>query len=58
LLYKRGVHVFGKEENFYSWMGAKSIALGGVRPKDLLDNSFGISMVYDELGRIEHGIFA
>ncbi len=58
LLYKRGVDVFGNDENFYSWMGTKSIALGGVRPKDLLDTSFGISMVYDELGRIEYGIFA
>jgi len=58
LLYKKGVQVFGIEENFYAWMDTKSIALGGVKPKDLLDTSFGITMVYDELGRIEHGIFA
>ena len=58
LLYKKGIDVFGVEDNFYTWMDTKSIALGGVKPKDLLDTSFGITMVYDELGRIEHGIFA
>jgi putative toxin-antitoxin system antitoxin component (TIGR02293 family) len=58
LLYKKGVDVFEIEDNFYTWMDTKSIALGGVKPKDLLDTSFGITMVYDELGRIEHGIFA
>jgi putative toxin-antitoxin system antitoxin component (TIGR02293 family) len=58
LLYKKGIGVFGIEDNFYTWMDTKSIALGGVKPKDLLDTSFGITMVYDEIGRIEHGIFA
>jgi len=58
LLYKKGIDVFGIEENFYTWMDTKSVALGGVKPKELLDTSFGLNMVYDELGRIEHGIFA
>jgi putative toxin-antitoxin system antitoxin component (TIGR02293 family) len=58
LLYKKGIEVFGAEDNFYTWMDTKSIALGQVKPKDLLDTSFGITMVYNELGRIEHGIFA
>lgn len=58
LLYKKGIDVFGIEDNFYTWMDSKSLALGGVKPKDLLDTSFGITMVYNELGRIEHGIFA
>ena len=58
LLYKRGVNVFGKADKFYAWMDTISIALGNVKPKDLLDTSFGINMVYTELGRIEHGIFA
>jgi putative toxin-antitoxin system antitoxin component (TIGR02293 family) len=58
LLYKKGIDVFGAEEKFYTWMDTKSVALGGVKPKELLDTSFGITMVYDELGRIEHGIFA
>lgn len=58
LLYKKGIEIFGIKDNFYTWMDTVSIALGNVKPKDLLDTSFGISMVYDELGRIEHGIFA
>jgi putative toxin-antitoxin system antitoxin component (TIGR02293 family) len=58
LLYKKGIDVFGIDENFYTWMDTKSVALGGVKPKDFLDTSFGITMIYDELGRIEHGIFA
>lgn len=58
LLYKKGISVFGIADKFYTWMDTTSVALGGVRPKDLLDTSFGINIIYDELGRIEHGIFA
>jgi putative toxin-antitoxin system antitoxin component (TIGR02293 family) len=58
LLYKKGINVFGLEENFYAWMDTKSIALGNVKPKEMLDTSFGITMVFDEIGRIEHGVFA
>lgn len=58
MLYKKGIQVFGIQDNFYTWMDTVSVALGGVRPKDMLDTNFGITMVYDELGRIEHGIFA
>ena len=58
LLYKRGTEVFGNEANFHTWMETKSIPLGGVKPKDLLDTTYGINLVADELGRIEHGIFA
>lgn len=58
LLYKKGIGIFEDENNFYTWMNTVNTALGGVKPKDLLDTSFGISMVYDELARIEHGILA
>jgi putative toxin-antitoxin system antitoxin component (TIGR02293 family) len=58
LLYKKGIDIFGASEKFYAWMDSVSIALGGVKPKELLDTTFGITQVYDELGRIEHGIFA
>ncbi len=58
LLYKKGIDIFGVADNFYTWMDTKSVAMGGVKPKELLDTSFGITMVYNELGRIEHGIFA
>lgn len=58
LLYKKGADVFGNEANFHTWMETKSIPLGGVKPKELLDTTYGINLVADELGRIEHGIFA
>ncbi|MGQ1784092.1 MULTISPECIES: antitoxin Xre/MbcA/ParS toxin-binding domain-containing protein [unclassified Saccharicrinis] len=58
LLFSKGFEVFGEKKNFLSWLYSKSIALGNIRPIDLLDNSFGINLVKDELIRIEHGILA
>lgn len=53
-----GTSVFGYNEGFFDWLGSESIALGGIKPKELLDTSIGINMVKDELGRLEHGILA
>lgn len=58
LLYKYGIEVFEDNGNFDSWLNTKSIALGGVNPKDLLDTTFGINLVRDELTRIEQGVLA
>jgi uncharacterized protein (DUF2384 family) len=58
LLFNKGVSVFGSTSNFLTWINSKSIPLGGVKPIDLLDNSFGINMVKDELIKIEHGVLA
>lgn len=58
LLYKKGADVFGSEENFQTWMEAKSIPLGGVKPRELLDTTYGIGLITDELVRIEHGVLA
>ncbi len=58
LLYKYGVEVFEESGNFDIWLNTKSVALGGVKPKDLLDTTFGINLVRDELTRIEHGVLA
>lgn len=58
MLYKYGNDVFGSKEKFDGWVNAKSIALGGVKPKDLLDTSFGINMVKNELTSIEYGVLA
>lgn len=58
LLYNLGIEVFGDKERFNIWLETKNVALGGVRPKELLDNSFGIGLVKDELTRIEHGVLA
>ena len=58
LFYNKGVEVFGSAEKFNSWLETDSLALGNIKPKMLLDNSFGINMLRDELTRIEYGVLA
>lgn len=58
LLYNFGVEVFGSSEKLNNWLETKNLALGGTKPKELLDNSFGIGLLKDELTRIEQGILA
>jgi len=57
-LYSRGEDVFGNLENFKEWMNSTVMALGNIKPKTLLDTSLGIDILMNELGKIEHGIFA
>lgn len=57
-LYSRGEDVFGSIEAFKEWVDSRVIALGNKKPKEFMDTSIGIEMLMDELGRIEHGIFA
>ena len=57
-LHSLGTEVFGLTDYCEEWMNSMSIALGNVRPIELLDSSVGIEMLMDELGRIEHGILA
>ena len=58
LLRRKGIDVFGSEEKFYTWLESANPLLGGIMPRELLDNSFGIGIVKDELFRIEHGVLA
>lgn len=57
-LFTRGSEVFGSLNNFKTWMNSTVVALGNKKPKELLDTSLGIEILQEELGRIEHGIFA
>jgi putative toxin-antitoxin system antitoxin component (TIGR02293 family) len=57
-LYSRGEEVFGDLESFKEWMNSTVMALGNIKPKELLDTSLGIDILMNELGKIEHGIFA
>ena len=57
-LYSRGEEVFGGMEKFKQWMDTVLLPFGNKKPKAFLDTSLGINMIMDELGRIEHGIFA
>ena len=55
---KRGIEVFGNIEKLHSWLITDNLALGKIKPKELLDNTFGIVLLKDELTRIEHGLLA
>jgi len=57
-LYTRGEEVFGSLHKFKTWMKTPLHVFKGETPVSLLDSSVGFDMVFKELGRIEHGIFA
>ena len=57
-LYNRGEEVFGSMDKFKRWVKTSSYIFAGEIPVSLLDTSAGFDMVFKELGRIEHGIFA
>lgn len=57
-LYSRGEEVFGSLNAFKTWMNSPVMALGNKKPREFLDTSIGIEVLTEELGRIEHGIFA
>jgi len=57
-LYPRGEEVFDSLDAFKTWMDSNVMALGNKKPKEFLDTSLGIELLMEELGRIEHGVFA
>jgi putative toxin-antitoxin system antitoxin component (TIGR02293 family) len=57
-LYQKGTEVFRDEEKFCDWLDVRIMAVGGVKPKSLLDTSFGLELVDNTLGQIEYGVFA
>jgi putative toxin-antitoxin system antitoxin component (TIGR02293 family) len=57
-LYTRGQQVFGSMDKFKIWMKTPSLIFKGESPVSMLDTSVGFDMIFKELGRIEHGIFA
>ena len=54
----RGTDVFEDRERFLAWLNQPCIALDDEAPIDLLRSRFGVDMVLEELGRMEHGVFA
>jgi len=51
-VYKFGAYVFGSKKKFNSYLLSSPIALGGVKPIELLSED-----LYTALGRIEYGIY-
>jgi putative toxin-antitoxin system antitoxin component (TIGR02293 family) len=58
LLARYGREVFADEKKFNIWLNTESLSLGRIKPKELLDSSFGIDLLKDELTRIDHGVLA
>lgn len=54
----KGLELFGSKDSLQQWLHSNIIALGGQKPVDLLDTSFGIRMIFRLLGRIEHGVYS
>ena len=54
----RGVAVFEDRDHFLYWLKQPCVALGNKVPLELLNLRFGADIVLDELGRMEHGVFA
>jgi len=54
----KGLEVFENKEGMNKWMKTPNRGISDTRPIDLLDTSFGIQLVMDELGRLEHGVYS
>jgi len=54
----KGVEVFEDTNKFLWWMNNRNKALANKTPASLLISRFGIEMVLDELGRLQHGVFS
>jgi len=58
VLHQKGQLVFGDNSKFLRWLDSKLPALNNTTPREWLDTQQGINAILNELGRIEHGIFA
>lgn len=56
-LYDKGIDTFGSVAEFKSWLKHYNIGIDAV-PADMLDTITGISIVMNELRRIDYGILA
>lgn len=57
-LYSLGYEVFDSEESFKKWLMSPSKSLGGKKPFELLDSSFGFQVVENEIVRIQYNVYS
>jgi putative toxin-antitoxin system antitoxin component (TIGR02293 family) len=57
-IYSYGYEVFEDKNKFNEWIFTANSALGGKRPYDLLNNSFGREEVKHLIGRIDYGVYS
>ncbi len=53
-----GIEVFGSIDMFTKWLHLELRHLNYKKPIEYLDTTFGVALVKDTLGRIEHGIYS
>jgi putative toxin-antitoxin system antitoxin component (TIGR02293 family) len=56
-LLSRAIQVFGSRLKAVEWLNSHIAALGGRVPASMTATKSDQQKVYDELGRIEHGVF-
>lgn len=57
-LFDKGIEIFGSAKLFHQWLNTPAYGLGNQIPFDLMDTITGISLIEEELIRIEHGDLA
>lgn len=57
-LFKKGIAVFGSAGAFHQWLNTSAYGLGNQIPFNLMDTFTGISLIEEELIRIEFGDLA
>lgn len=58
-LFLKGIDVFNDDkEKFISWINRPNKSLAYSKPIELMETTLGIGLVFDELLRIEHGVFS
>lgn len=57
-LFDKGIEIFGSAKTFHHWLNMPAYGLGNQIPFDLMDTITGISLIEEELIRIEYGDLA
>jgi putative toxin-antitoxin system antitoxin component (TIGR02293 family) len=53
-----GMEVFNSKESLYAWLTKPAFALDYELPMHFMDSSYGTQLIYNQLKRYAHGIFA
>lgn len=54
----RAITVFDSERKALSWLVSNNLALGGLSPKEYIEQKDGVDEVLTVLGRIEYGVYS
>lgn len=55
---KKATKVLGSQAAMQTWLQSPLMALDFKKPVAFLDTSFGLNILYELLGRIEHGVYS